>query len=433
MQCLDYERITHLWFSHEHPDHFSPGAVKAIPEHCRANIAVLFQETEDKRVVNFCKKLGFRSVTEMRADEWVTLTPTTRALCNPQIDEWQGDSWLCLKSGDECLLNVNDCGIYTAAAARKIAEKTGPVDVLCTQFSYAAWQGNADDLDGHKYQAARQLEHIQTQAEAIKPRYILPFASFVWFCHAENYFLNAGMNSIEDAAAYIEQHTKARPLVMYPGDSWTIGAEHDWHVAARRYLDDAATVHAAPALIKSHPLDEQRLTDDARQFIERCMQSSSPLLVRLYLVMESYRNRRATGIRSALRDLMDLLLLRIEPASIFITDQSQAYKFNLPGGLQRFAGSESDCDISMSAESLDHCFLIDWGGETLLINGRFQEPQHPDKPKLSRGDQARRWFKFTDLTRRLNMGFQLNWSVAREAIAWRLKTLLGLKQTVGSG
>jgi L-ascorbate metabolism protein UlaG (beta-lactamase superfamily) len=432
-ECIDYNRLTHIWFSHEHPDHFSPGAIKAIPEAARRHITVLFQQTADQRVIDFCRKLNFKALLEMQPDNWIDLDDVTQALCNPQTDEWQGDSWLCVKTDDQCLLNVNDCGIYTQESAQRIAAKTGQVDLLCTQFSYAAWQGNADELAEHKHQAARQLAHVKTQTEAIAPSYVLPFASFVWFCHEENYFLNEGMNSVADAARWIAAETAAEPVVLYPGDEWKLGEDHDWRNAADRYARDSDRIHANPDLISSQPVNPQLLAKNAQKFINFNVEKSSRLLVQMYLAMESFRNRRATAIRPAARDFFDLLRLNIEPAKIYVTDLNQAYLFSLPGGLQTINAPVGECDISMSSESLDHCFLIDWGGETLMINSRFQEPHGSGKPQLDRGEQARRWFKFTDLSRRFNMGFRLDWSAARAALAWRIKNLFGIKQTASSG
>ena len=33
----DFAKITHIWFSHEHPDHFSPKMLESIPEEIRKN------------------------------------------------------------------------------------------------------------------------------------------------------------------------------------------------------------------------------------------------------------------------------------------------------------------------------------------------------------------------------------------------------------
>ena len=55
------DQITHIWISHEHPDHFSVKDLKYI-YNLNKNIKILFQETLDKRVISFCKNLGFNVI-----------------------------------------------------------------------------------------------------------------------------------------------------------------------------------------------------------------------------------------------------------------------------------------------------------------------------------------------------------------------------------
>src|SRR5262249_53736844 len=61
-QYEDFSAITYIWFSHEHPDHFSPPSLKRIPEKYRKKITILFRETKDKRVINACRQFGFQVV-----------------------------------------------------------------------------------------------------------------------------------------------------------------------------------------------------------------------------------------------------------------------------------------------------------------------------------------------------------------------------------
>ena len=57
------EGVTHIWVSHEHPDHFVPKFFADIaPRH--GTIPVLFQETRDKRIKSFLQARGF-DVTEL--------------------------------------------------------------------------------------------------------------------------------------------------------------------------------------------------------------------------------------------------------------------------------------------------------------------------------------------------------------------------------
>ena len=54
MQPKDFKNISHIWFSHEHPDHFSVGFFLKFKELIKQkNITILFQHTRDKRVKDF--------------------------------------------------------------------------------------------------------------------------------------------------------------------------------------------------------------------------------------------------------------------------------------------------------------------------------------------------------------------------------------------
>src|SRR5262245_44173827 len=58
----DFASITHIWISHEHPDHFSPPSLRSIPEEHRRRIVVMAQPTRDGRVISYCRTLGFADV-----------------------------------------------------------------------------------------------------------------------------------------------------------------------------------------------------------------------------------------------------------------------------------------------------------------------------------------------------------------------------------
>ena len=54
---IDYKKLTHVWISHEHPDHFSVSDVKKVINE-KPDVIFLFQSTKDNRVANFIQKLG---------------------------------------------------------------------------------------------------------------------------------------------------------------------------------------------------------------------------------------------------------------------------------------------------------------------------------------------------------------------------------------
>ena len=87
------EGVTHIWVSHEHPDHFVPKFfVDIAPRH--GALPVLFQETRDKRIKSFLEARGF-DVTEL-PDRREQTIGGVRIICG--VSEFY-DSWLHLADG----------------------------------------------------------------------------------------------------------------------------------------------------------------------------------------------------------------------------------------------------------------------------------------------------------------------------------------------
>src|SRR3546814_14918075 len=68
--------------------------------------------------------------------------------------------------------------------------------------------------------AAEKLRRITLQCEAFRPRFVVPFASFVYFSHAENSYMNADINLPGTAAEHIAAHTDAVPVLLKHNEHW---------------------------------------------------------------------------------------------------------------------------------------------------------------------------------------------------------------------
>lgn len=233
-EASDFDDITHIWFSHEHPDHFSPSLLFKIPEKIRKKITVLFQETNDRRVINFCEKLSF-SVKELKHRKEYRLNEEFNIICGKFGDVYSIDSWLLCKTDDLKILNLNDCVVKSKKLANEIKITTGEPDVLLTQFSYANWEGNPSEVEYRKKSAKEKLNRVKLQIDIFNPKYTIPFASFVYFSHEENKYLNDHINRVETASDFIERNTKSLPVVLYPSDSWDFISPHDSELSISKY------------------------------------------------------------------------------------------------------------------------------------------------------------------------------------------------------
>ncbi len=368
-----FAEVTHIWFSHEHPDHFCPPDLKAIaPEH-RAKITVLFHKTRDRKVVDYCRKLGFGEVIELDQG-WFDLSPEFSVMNRPHTD---GDSWLCARVNGRYVLNINDCNLESDAALNAIMKAIGgQPEVLITQFSYANAAGNRIDTDVRRKLAASKLAEVSRQIKVLKPKWVVPFASFIWFCHEENFYRNDAVNPVRRAAETITE-AGARPLVMFNGDTWAGGEKHDSEPAVLAW-EKAFGENVRPELVvKATTIEADELLKAGKQFCEML------------------RNNNALWISKVL-----------QPTCIFITDLNLGFEL-APWHYRRLPELNPEkCDIHLSSEAMLYCLKHLWGGSTLRINGRYEAPPNGQFKRF------KRYFNIAQLNNegyRVNAGFALQY------------------------
>jgi UDP-MurNAc hydroxylase len=338
------ERVTHIWISHEHPDHFSPPSLASLPERTRREALVLFQETSDKRVVNFLKRNGFK-VKELTSGE---STPLADGLSIRAFSRNDGDSWMFLDAQGVRIVNVNDCVLNTPGRLKLVKMAVGKADVLLTQFGYANWKGNRNEPELRAAAVTQKLKAIQLQAHTLEARTVIPFASFVYFCHEENRFMNDNLARLPDVVKAIEQ-VNARPVLLYPGDSWAVGAPRDNGPSLSRYAADYAAIDQRE-LVKSRPATLPDIKDCAQKMLEDVASHND---------------------RSFLQLLYFLKVL--SPLRFWISDLGTACELSLLNGFAVDTRLNCEqCDIELNSGALAYALKFPWGMGTLLINARFQ-------------------------------------------------------------
>jgi UDP-MurNAc hydroxylase len=357
-----FRDIDYIWLSQEYPDHFSPGDLMAVPEECRERITVLFHNTKDKRVVTFCRNIGFKT-RELPNREIVSLGQDFSMMCGT----WGLlNSWAAFFIEGKTFLNLNDCSFDQTRELEKIRSTIGPVDVLLSQFSYSRWVGNPGDANSRARHADRTLTEMSQQIRTLQPAVYIPFASFVYFCHAENVQMNSGANQIGDVYHYLTRELGVPALVLYPGDTWEPGAPHDSAESIRRYNEDLAQA-CKSSLVDGDSIDADTLWDAGVAFFAR----------------SSDRNDQ-------------LVLNALPPAIAYLRDLDVHVELSFRSGL-KFVDNRKP-DIILSSDSLLHCLTNDWGGEVLITNGRFEAPP---------GGRPRRFFWIFRAPRHTSVGNSL--------------------------
>ena len=343
----DFATIDYLWFSHEHPDHFSPPVLKAIPRELRQHVTVLYQECRDKKVLKFCEGLGFQT-QELPSGRRVQLKGGLTVLCKsvPLFD-----SWLLMESDNRAVLNLNDTILRSPRALRSVQNLVGrPIDAMFSQFSYASWRGDESAVAQRRADAQRKLEIFKLHVSALKPRVAVPFASFSFFSHEENAFMSDSANKPWDVVEAVERAGQ-EAVLLYPGDRWEVGAKHDNAAAIERYRDDYAALSEHPRR-SSEEVSMTSLVTSATKYIERVKSKNDALVMKLLKLTP--------------------LLRAFHPVDIYIWDLKKSVRFDFSSGLKEIASREKCYSLQMGSDSLDFLFKFAWGLDTLMVNGRFQ-------------------------------------------------------------
>ena len=340
----DFENITHIWFSHEHPDHFHPLVLNKIPENIRKKITVLFQDTLDHRVAKKCEQLNFKQVIEMKSTEYISLNDEFKIKCVPNSTY---DSWFYAKIADKKILNINDCMVDSVSQTKIIKKMIGKVDILLTQFGYASWVGNPEDVKLRKDASLEKLKRIQIQDKIFKPKFIIPFASFVRFSHKDNHYMNDQMNKIENVEKFINENTNSAPVVLYPVDTWSGKEKIDNSLAIKKYTNDLQKNLELSNDLQIVEFNElQRL---ASSYIDNIKKRNNWTFVSLLHKFNFFKT-----------------------TNIFLEDLNMSVSFNLVDGLEKSKINKSDVDIITDSDSISFAFSWDFGVDTLFVNARFR-------------------------------------------------------------
>ena len=341
------KKVDYIWISHEHPDHFSVQFFNKFDTLIKSkNIKILFQETRDKRVVNFLKKQGY-SVTELKDGEKYKIDKNYNIITQ-KYDFY--DSALILQIDNFKIFNLNDCPMNEEREILKFKKKYGTCDFLLSQFSYAAWKGGKANLEWRKQAAELKLKTIIKQSKILESKYTIPFASFVYFSSNYNYYLNDSVNKPSIIMnATIKEKTNfifLKPYIKLILDNPKISEE------GNLFWEDK---------FNSIKIRNKKITSCSFEDLEK--------LFNLYIIRIFKKNSYIFC-----KILSKLPFLKIfKPIIIKIKDLNIVCKIDI--AQKSFIKTNIKPDVEMNSSSLKLIFSADYGFDTLTINGCFEEKQ----------------------------------------------------------
>ena len=341
------KRTTYIWISHEHPDHFS---VKFFIKHLEMlinhNIKILFQETLDRRVKGFLESKGLE-VIELPHNKRFHLREDMYLTC---IKDGFYDSGLLIEAGDDKILNLNDCEINTIQRANEVYQLTGPVDLLLTQFSYAAWKGGKNNVEWRRKAALSKIDTLKLQMKVFKPKFIVPFASYIYFSNLRNFYLNDCANTPQIILNAIPEAAK-KIVFMKPMDFFSDSLDMAFRKKAVDFWE-----------AKYQNLNE--VTKNSFEKIERkYLDAAFQKYIARLKISNNFRLMRALQFLSPVKIFC--------PIIVYLDDIELNIEINL--FKTSLSSSDSKYHLSMSSESLLFLFENSFGFDTLTVNGCMEE------------------------------------------------------------
>lgn len=340
------EKIDYIYVSHEHPDHFSPAFflnknIKSIIK--KYNTKILFQETKDKRVVNFLRKNEYE-VIEVLNNSYVSLKNNVKIKI---IKFGYVDSALIIEGSKNKILNLNDCPLNEVNEIQKFKKNHGNFDLLLTQFSYAAWKGNKENKNFRKTAAEEKIKTLINQYNILGCKKVIPFASFIYFSNNLNQFMNDEINKPHIIQDYLMKEIDS--VILAPGEEQSINNLTQKDSSISFWKSKYDKLSSLPLEKFNNSISFKELNEEYKKYRDKIFRINSKFIIFLASKMK--------------------LLKFFQPLNIFLLDHKKNYELSLISGFKET--NKNNYDISMHSESLGFIFKNDFGYDTLTVNGCF--------------------------------------------------------------
>lgn len=334
-----YNRITHLWISHEHPDHFNIPTLKSLPKDFKQRVTVLFQKNNSDKMPKAFKMLGFENITLLKNRKITQISNKTK-VHNCQIG--QMDSSLAIISGGKTLLNVNDCEINTKDCKNYLKD-LGQINGVFNQFSMAGYNGQIDYEVHLPKNASHILQNMVDNHKDLKADFTIPFASNIYFCCEDNKHINSFANSPLDVYEKFNSEN-LKCCILYPNDTLDVNNFMNY--------DNTESLEKFKNLYNK----KDELSFDKSEIVE------------LDQIKEAFTERHEQ-IKSK---FSKVILKKLKPITIYVPDLKAYIRISLyTGDFHIMEDSWNDFDLQINSQPLFFTFKFKWGLQTLGVSARY--------------------------------------------------------------
>lgn len=329
------ERVTHIWLSHEHPDHFNIPTLRNLPAEFRERVTVCYQKRNTTKIFDALRKMGYRRFLDLPNRAPVHIGDVMLYCFQAQL----GDSVLGIRHRDRRLVNINDSEIDERDCKNVLAEFGAP-DVILNQFSVAGCIGYRDREHYLPRLAKDKLNQLVSNHQWLEAKLTVPFASFMHFCMEDNAYLNRYANRPRDVVAHMTAHGCSSYFMGF-GETISVGSCELPDMEANLAMYDREFA-AAAAQGESSPRVE---LDKIRQAYDRFfanLEANVPLTVRRWWLgaITFHVLDLDVAIRvDAARPRFEVLPPDPEGADVVVNSQPLWFGFAFPFGFETLGSS----------------------------------------------------------------------------------------------
>ena len=222
------DKTTHLYISHEHPDHLHFPTLKKIVNKFKKKITLYIQDLPRKEVRDALKKIGFENIVEVKHRQFIKLTDNISLYLYSVFPVDSACALIEKNKNDKkkVILNCNDTELSNYDL-KKIKSDLKNVDLILNQFSFATYNGNPDYKNQTEIQREHMIKSYIKEQKFFEADLSIPFASFSYYCTTDNYVLNKYKTDLAELKKRLNLNNLNSNFLL-PGDTIDLDRPNDF-------------------------------------------------------------------------------------------------------------------------------------------------------------------------------------------------------------
>lgn len=213
----------YIWCSRATPDRLALPFLRRFRAEFRGIATFLYRPGRDLRLGEELRRLRL-PIGECPDGATVGLAG---GLSLTALSNGDGDTACLIGAGGRHILSLGERALPTAAACQALLPRIGQIapriDVMLSSFGAMGWCGNPDSSPAREAAANAAVERLAAQIERLRPKLVVPVASFARFARADNAWLKGGRLSPRELLETTRlENLRGLVRFMAPGDSFDL-------------------------------------------------------------------------------------------------------------------------------------------------------------------------------------------------------------------